>query len=294
MWRNVYENAIFATLTLESYDTALKILSLQISYSRYLPPRSTIAAVLRFLNRLKFPTKSDAKSAKLLIDTLTTTMGSQLSEMEFSNYLNVCVMAGEMEMAEVGVRAASEHQHSHEKPKSPVFYSILLKGWGRTNNLEQVDRTMGEIGKNGIVVDTILLNSAISAYVKCGQIGKAKIILSKMETASPPLTNINSYNTILTGYRDVSESLPSFEPLFAVASKISRWDSVTYSIMIDAACRRNDVALAERFLSEIESNFIITDSSTSVSKKKKNKIRTFVEAYTILLSFYAKTDGEER
>ncbi|CAN0240694.1 unnamed protein product, partial [Ectocarpus fasciculatus] len=63
----------------------------------------------------------------------------------------------------------------------PVTYCVLLKGYGRQRRLGGVESTMREMKARGVVPDVVALNAAVDAFVRCGELSKARSVLRSME-----------------------------------------------------------------------------------------------------------------
>jgi pentatricopeptide repeat protein len=114
--------------------------------------------------------------------------------------LNAVVNAGRMDVAHKVV--ALQERTPNAPPLTPVTYSILLKGYGRLGDGENVEMILQKAEGNGIQPDTVMLNSVLDAFVNCKKIEKAEAIFRKMTETTDMSTapNIRTYNTMLKGF----------------------------------------------------------------------------------------------
>jgi len=156
-----------------------------------------------------------------------------LYEVDFNRVLNIYSSTGKMDMAHRVI--ALQERTPHAPALSPVTYSILVKGYGKLCDAENIDMLLRHAAatdenQNIMKPDTIFFNSLMDAYINCGQFYKAKTILMSMalndnfvngainrkytiqdlksdknsffkfalHVCPPP--NLRSYNTLLKGY----------------------------------------------------------------------------------------------
>ena len=207
--------------------------------------------------------------------------------------LNAVCFVGRMDMAHKIV--ALQERTKRAPPLSPVAYSILLKGYGRLHDLQNVQMIMSHAGTNGVKPDTIMLNSAIDAFVNCDDLETAQDIFhymkdrdyvghefsrysSWLQPNTRPAPNRRTYNTILKGLARRGETEAAIK-LAREMEKIRLWDDVTTNTLVSAAIKAHDFDLAEGIL----------NNYTAVLDSKSNHTRhPNVEAYTELVDGYAK------
>lgn len=80
---------------------------------------------------------------------------------------------------------------------SPVGVSVLLKAHGRARNGGAVRKVVEWGVRGGKEVDVVLLNSAVDALVRCGEVGEARGLLE--EERFQGLVDVQSFNTIIKG-----------------------------------------------------------------------------------------------
>jgi len=285
LWEDAYSSAVKATVALKSgQKTALKILHLQTKFSKIPPTREVITTVFKyFAKKSKFTVDLTVEDAQLfdeLFDHLRVISGIEIEEVEIANYLQIVSYRQDSDsVARIRAIINSLLEDGYQKSPFRVFYSILLKVMGRVKDAKGVNEVVSEMESRRIPPDGILLNSLISAYTKCDLFDLAFITLKKMESVS--LANINSYNALMTGYRD-SDTI-SFEQIFELGQRILNkgleFDHITYSIMVDSALRSDEVYYAESLLREVE---------VKIRGNTKTRHNEFVECFTVMLSYYAR------
>ena len=271
-------------------------------------PESTLLAALRALTQLSEAqissgdgNREEIRSLDLafrILQRLVTGVGVRLqknsrlcalSEKDFNMVLNAFSNAGRMDMAH-RIVALQERTPSAPRP-SKVTYSILLKGYGRSGDVSYIDLLVSSAEKNGIVPDTILLNSLIDAYINCNALAKARVVFEQMlpDTADPPSVfadypspraNLRTYNIMMKGLANIGDTVSAL----ALADKMKqqrKWDSVTTNTLVHAAVVAKKYDMAEDMLTK----------RTFKANDKHYPQHPNVEAYTDLLDAYAK-DGE--
>jgi pentatricopeptide repeat protein len=185
-------------------------------------------------------------------------------------------------------------------------YSKLISHYGRLKNVKMIDKTLLHCASRGVIPDTVLLNVAMDAYIRCKLFSQAAALfdigvrsagsnldvnallakrmgsveLSQVENdimdyffAFKVKANTRSFNTMLKGIRDHPK-----EDSFALCMKLYlelqntatlKPDSVTLNTVIDAAVTDGHFEAAEILLFRTRGN------------------APGVEAYTSLLAGYA-------
>ena len=169
-------------------------------------------------------------------------------------------------------------------------YSVLLKGYGRAGEEAMVDRIVQQCASTGQTFDTILLNSVLDAYVRCGNPAKAETIFSIVAnephySPRPPrkdnaesiaimflssgvLPNTCTFNTLLKALRDSPDPDPGAKSdigkntgvtfleqrgralLATMTSRGLEPDQVTVNTLIDASAKRSLFDFAESLLED--------------------------------------------
>jgi len=128
-----------------------------------------------------------------------------LEERDFNHVLNNFSNEGRMDMAEQVV--AIQDSTEHAPALSAVPFSILLKGYGRKQDLENVKDVYANLQSKAIHMDIVLYNSLIDAYVNCGDVERAYHTFLEVTEHEPrleqfkrPLPNVRTFNTMLKGF----------------------------------------------------------------------------------------------
>lgn len=236
------------------------------------------AAAFRILQRLVTGVGIRNKSSPLVV-----------YEKDFCMVLNAFTESGRMDMAHRII--ALQERTEHAPPLSPVAFSILLKGYGRLKDLQQVEMVLQHSERSKITPDTVMFNSLIDAYVNCNAIDKARGVFDRMQrpqdtlkdasatsfTCPPP--NKRTYNTMLKGYANLGMLGAALE-LCEQMRRRHMCDAVTTNTLVHAAVVAGDFGMAERVLSE----------QTERQPKEAGSQHPNVEAYTELLDAYAKSE----
>eukprot|EP00978_Attheya_sp_CCMP212_P025501 scaffold82154_cov54-Attheya_sp.AAC.3 len=216
-----------------------------------------------------------------------------LDERDFSMVLNSFVNDGKMDMAHKVV--ALQERTEHAPPLSPVAYSILIKGYGRSHDIENVKMILSQADSNGVIADTIMLNSVIDAYVNCDCVDEATRIFnsvrysqtkdlaatgsSKEATSSQPSAQLNrrTYNIILKGLAKVGDLTQALK-LSNEMRRAGLWDDITTNTLVNAAVIASEFNIASKILR----------NCTSMGNYRRGKEHPNIEAYTELLDGYGK------
>jgi len=220
------------------------------------------------------------------------TRARTIHEQDFCRVLNAAADAGEMDLAHRIV--ALQERTPHAPPVSAVAYSILIKGYGKLADLRHVEQVLEQARRNGIVADTVMVNSAIDVFVSCNALSRAMRVFRVMkrqdgkaleQETDPmfgervPKPNGRTYNTILKGLAQEGKLQEALD--LAYREMDSRfWDSVTTNTLVHAAVIAKDFQRAEQLLNEHT-----VENGHGQQRKQQHPN---VEAYTELLDAYAK------
>jgi pentatricopeptide repeat protein len=220
---------------------------------------------------------------------------SPLYEVDFNRVLNVYSNLGHMDMAHRVI--ALQERTRHAPSLSSVTYSILVKGYGKLGDWNNIDLLLRHAAASKIAPDTILFNSLMDAYINCDQLEKAQRVFDAMvyrqstnehdeydfefpfgpEVCPPP--NLRSYNTLLKGLAQKGRWYDAKKLSMEMKHKLGMWDHVTTNTLVRAAVEAGDFDSAEDILKEC----------TSVAEKGYNsKHHLNADAYTTLIDGYAK------
>lgn len=247
-----------------------------------------------------------------------------LYEVDFNRVLNIYSTSGKMDMAHRVI--ALQERTPHAPALSPVTYSILVKGYGKLCDAENIDMLLQHAAAtddsdHSMKPDTIFFNSLMDAYINCRQLHKAKTILMAMIlndkfvngamnrdhrtqdlersenrffTFAPhacPSPNLRSYNTLLKGYAKygyVDDALELAEEM-KLLGNISGKSGLWWDHVTT-----NTLVQAAVVAREFElANDILTQNTISIEDKGQSKYRDHpnADAYTTLMDGYAK-DGQ--
>ena len=168
-------------------------------------------------------------------------------------------------------------QERHAPPLTPVTYSILLKGYGRLRDLENVEMILSHAQSTGVVPDTVMLKSVIDAFINCNAMEKAFIVFTQMKQGLKAVPNVRTYNTLLKGHAKNG----AYDNAITLSNDVKAyqlWDNVTTNTLVNAAITIQDFTHAETLLAKY------TSTKTNSRTNHPN-----VEAYTELLDGYAKS-----
>lgn len=229
---------------------------------------------------------------------------TKLHERDFNMVLNAYANVGRMFMANRVITLQEKTKHA--PPLSPVTYSILFKGYGRLEDLENVKMIVSHAESNQIEPDTIMLNSLIDAYINCNEIQRASEVFDMMKAHSEkrgsrdrngknnrnggfgsyacPKPNKRTYNTILKGLANTG----SVDDCLSHANDMKKrglWDDVTTNTLVHAAVVDRNLSLAKSILSNNTASISAAHEGTKKRQRHPN-----VEAYTELIDAYAKSN----
>lgn len=289
----------------------LELLKLQLSSTVLDPPynkvpKRTLLIALKALTGVNEAKQTDLASGSLtntnaayrILQRLVTGVGvrnvrqggMKLFECDFNMVLNAYSNVGHMAMAH---RIVALQERTPGAPDlSPVAYSILLKGYGRLGDLNNIEMLLTHAEVNGVEPDIIMLNSLIHAYINCNNLANAREVFNFMRnphmgskfgsehggffsSSACPAPNQRTYNTFLKGlaYEGLlDESIDLSEDM--QCNKL--WNHVTTNTLVLAAVKAEDFDFAEQILEE----HTLTNAK---SGRHPN-----LEAYTTVIDGYAK------
>jgi pentatricopeptide repeat protein len=208
-----------------------------------------------------------------------------LSDRDFNSLLNAVVNAGRMDVAHKIV--ALQERTPSAPALTPVTYSILLKGYGRLGDGNNVEMLIKKSEQNNIQPDIIMFNSILDALVNCNKIDHAQATFKNItqqvgKNAVTP--NLRTYNTMLKGFAvigDIDEAISLCDTM----KTLHLWDSVTTNTLVKAAVTANNFEYAEYVLSQYASPQALRKAKVNLNTPRDHPN---VEAYTQLLDGYAK------
>lgn len=255
------------------------------------------------------PDLDPASEAYQILQRLVTGRGvrahspNQLDERDFSMVLNAFVKTGRMDMAHRIV--ALQERTDDAPPLSPVAYSILIKGYGKRRDAENIDMLLRHAKKNGIVPDTIMYNSLIDGYVNCDMVDEAYSAFMAlfdddkkggMGLRDGPTPNVRTYNTMLKGFAkrgDLSKALKLSERMEGAGL----WDDITTNTLVNVAVKADEFDVAEEILNNHTGSFQSgqgRNDRDGPHQKRDGRKHPNVEAYTEIIDGYAKAGALDK
>lgn len=86
----------------------------------------------------------------------------------------------------------------HSLEFGPHAFSVMLKAHGRAANITAVNAVLDQIEQSNVTFDTVLLNSAVDALVRCEQVRAAHNLLLNQTYSA--IIDVTTYNTVIKGY----------------------------------------------------------------------------------------------
>ena len=194
---------------------------------------------------------------------------------------------------------ALQERTPHAPPLSPTSYSILIKAYGLLKDYKNVQMSIQSAKFHNVVVDIILVNTVLDAYVNCDRLDKALDVFDSITSSGegskdsdgekggywPLLTpNSRTYNTILKGMANECD-IRSAMKLSKTIQGNKLWDDITTNTLVKAAVSAEELDLAESILTN--------HTSKTVKVREGERDHPNVEAYTELLDGYAKSNQLE-
>jgi len=191
---------------------------------------------------------------------------------------------------------ALQERTPHAPPLSPTSYSILIKAYGLLKDYKNVQMSIQSAKFHNVIVDIILVNTVLDAYVNCDRLDKALDVFDSITSTTgeddkggywPLLTpNSRTYNTILKGMANECD-IRSAMKLSKTIQGNKLWDDITTNTLVKAAVSAEEFELAESILTNH------TSSSIKGREREGERDHPNVEAYTELLDGYAKSNQLE-
>lgn len=109
-----------------------------------------------------------------------------MSEHVFALVLNACSDRGRMDLAARTlammnrVRIPMTSGEAGRIEPTALTYSILIKGYGRQGAVDAVEQVLDKMRRLHVEPDTVLLNTAVDAFVRCGRLSSARAVVSAM------------------------------------------------------------------------------------------------------------------
>jgi pentatricopeptide repeat protein len=133
-------------------------------------------------------------------------------------------------------------------PPTVYAYSVLIKGYGRQERADGVRSTLLLIEKKGLRPDVVILNSAIDAFVRCGDWDAARHVLYNLFDKHQLRPNDRSYNPLLRSLAQAGRVLDAFKIRSDMIARGVQPTGVSLNALIHACVRANDLRGAVRLL----------------------------------------------
>jgi len=248
--------------------------------------------------------KDGPKAALRILRCLLTGVGvrkhsdGKLVPGDIYKLLNTLSNIGSMDIAQ---QVVTLQDTTRGAPRlSVVTYSILLKGYGRLHDIKNVRSALAHSAKRGIVPDTVMVNSALDAFVNCDETDAAREVFryiagatSKYPQALPPRffqqakvcsPDELSYNTMMKAFAKTG----ALDEAIELASRMRErkyWDCISTNMLVSAAVNAKEFDFAESVLANHTETWVPDQRSTQHPN---------VEAYSHLLDGYAKSGDLEK
>ena len=237
--------------------------------------------------------RSNNMTAVIPLLSLIPKSSLQCKEDDIMPMLSDCVSTGDM----ISAQKIFSWLEENGIPLTAKIYSLMLKGYGRRQNIRMVDKLLINFSLKNISVDLVMFNTVLDAYIRCGKPQKAARLFQllspiKFEKCIPSVDivnihasvvslfaasnlqfNVRTYNTYLKALRELGPE--TYQLSLDVVLEMEKIgvsaDSITVNTLINACVLVGDLEGAERML-----------SSTSASAIPG------VEAYTSLLVGYTE------
>lgn len=221
---------------------------------------------------------------------------------------------------------ALQERTPHAPALSPVTYSILVKGYGKLCDAENIDMLLRHAAatdesQNTMKPDTIFFNSLMDAYINCRQLDKAKTILMAMVlndkfingaidrkytirdldsdenyffTFAPrvcPSPNLRSYNILLKGfakYGFLDDALNLAEEMNILGSLSGNAGLWWDHVTTNTLVQTAVVAGEFELAQDVLDQYTVSKESR---RERRHHDHPNADAYTTLMDGYAK-DGQ--
>jgi pentatricopeptide repeat protein len=142
-----------------------------------------------------------------------------------------------------------QQMESHGVPLTLYSYAVLLKGYGRAKKIHAVTRTLASMHENKLPFDRITFNSAVDAYVRCGDLEAARSIVDEPKNAI--LRDSRTFNTLLKGIARHGNVAAAFRVRDEIIAAGLVPNEVTQNTLIDVCVRVGDFKAALKLASDL-------------------------------------------
>lgn len=118
----------------------------------------------------------------------------------------------------------------HTLPLGPIAYSVMLKSHGRAFNVVAVKKVLNQLRELRVPVDTVLLNTAVDALVRCNDVRAARNMLLNQTYAST--VDATTYNTVIKGFVRSGQTRDAFQLASRMQAAGHHPDAVTVNTLM--------------------------------------------------------------
>lgn len=164
-----------------------------------------------------------------------------------------------------------------------VVFGSVLKGYGRTRNMERVFAVFEEMLSRGIEPSVVTYNATIDACARNGRMERVPELLKGMR-ARRLHPNLITYSTLIKGFAQKGD-MPS---AFSVLEDLKREpgckpDEVAYNTLLDGCLQSGLVAEGERLFEEMQRQGIVPSNYTvTVLVKLLGQVRQADRAFEVV------------
>lgn len=126
----------------------------------------------------------------------------------------------------------------------PVGFSVLLKCHGRAGNVAEVRRVVADLMRGQILVDSVLLNSAVDALVRCGDVVAAERLVRCERFAA--VVDVQTFNTLIKGLSQAGLLRRAFAVVEEMRDAAVPPNDVTHNTLLHACANAGDFDAAWR------------------------------------------------
>ncbi|CAN8077067.1 unnamed protein product [Agarophyton chilense] len=152
----------------------------------------------------------------------------------------------------------------HGIEMGPFSYSVLLKSHGRARNVVAVKSALSKICSSKLKVDSVLLNSAVDALVRCNDLSAAMRLIA--EDDNKPLLDVSSYNTIIKGFASRGLVSDAFKVVDTMKAAQCTPNQVTTNTLLSACAHAGHFDQAWSLIDNIDFEAPKAKSVTHVPK----------------------------
>lgn len=165
----------------------------------------------------------------------------------------------------------------HDVAPNSHVYSVLIKGFGRTGRADDVAATLDiALRAPGLAPDLALYNTAVDAYVRCGDLQRARVAMRAAEKAGFALDS-RSYSPLFRALAHAGRLSDAFSLVNEMTARGIKPSAITLNLLIQAAVSAREWPAARRLLTRA------LEMSGGVWTRQK------VVAYTSLIAGLADT-----